>query len=200
MFAAVLAGGRGTRLGGVEKPLLKVGRRRIIEYILGSLKEFEVVIVCRDELQRKLYSKYGATITDILKGMGPLGGIHAALKHFNKHILAVSADMPFLSPEICKTLYDECKNSDAVIPRWEDGKLEPTLAAYSPKLIPEIERCHREGKRKVLKAVEGLEKVKFYPVERLRRFDEELLTFMNINTPEDLEEAEKIRGKRFIQA
>ncbi|MBO8182014.1 MAG: molybdenum cofactor guanylyltransferase [Archaeoglobus sp.] len=196
MFAAVLAGGRGKRLGGVEKGLLKIGGRKIIEYILEALKDFDTVIVCRDEEQSDLYSKYSLTITDILEGMGPLGGIHAALMHFKKPVLVVSSDMPFLNSTVCKTLYMECENADAVIPKWPDGKLEPTLASYSTSLIPEIERCYETGKKKVLKAVEGLKRVKFYPIEELKKFDRELLTFMNINTSEDLKRAEEIRKKR----
>ena len=196
MFAAVLAGGRGRRLGGVEKGLLKVGDKRIIEHILDSLREFETVIVCRNKEQSSLYSKYSTTITDILEGMGPLGGIHAALKHFKKHVLVVSSDMPFLNPKVCKTIYSECEDADAVIPKWENGRLEPTLASYSISLIPAIERCHQIGEKKVLKAIEGLERVKFYPVQELKKFDSELLTFMNINTAEDLAKAEEIRRKR----
>jgi len=196
VFAAILAGGKGRRLGGVEKGILKVGGKRIIEYILESLEDFEKVIVCRDEDQSKLYSKFDSTITDILKGMGPLGGIHAALSHFNDNVLVVSTDMPFLNREVCKVLYEECRNANAVIPMWEDGKFEPTLATYSTKVKPEIERCYRLKERRVIKAIERLDGVKYYPIEKFRKYDKELLTFMNINTPQDLEKAEKIMAKR----
>lgn len=196
MFAAILAGGKGRRLGGVEKGILKVGGKRIIEYILESLEDFEKVIVCRDEDQSKLYSKFDSTITDILKGMGPLGGIHAALSHFNDNVLVVSTDMPFLNRKVCKVLYEECRNANAVIPMWEDGKFEPTLATYSTKVKPEIERCYRLKERRVIKAIERLDGVKYYPIEKFRKYDKELLTFMNINTPQDLEKAEKIMAKR----
>lgn len=195
MLAAIIAGGQGSRLGGVEKGLLKIGGKRVIEYVLHALKDFEKVIVCRDNRQSLLYSKYAPTITDILKGLGPLSGIHSALSHFGRSVLIVSSDMPFLNARVCKVIYEECLNADAVIPKWEDGKLEPTFAAYSTKLISEIERCFELGEKKVIKAIEGLEKVKFYPVEKLRRYDENLLTFFNINTFEDLERAEEVRKK-----
>jgi molybdopterin-guanine dinucleotide biosynthesis protein A len=199
VFAAILAGGRGRRFGGVEKGLLKVGKKRIIEYILESLKDFENVIVCRDENQSKLYSDYTKTITDTLKGIGPLGGIHAALSHFNRNVLVVSSDMPFLNREICQLLYEECKNASAVLPAWKDGRLEPTLAVYSTKVKPGIERCYRLREKRVIKAIEDLDGVKYYPVEKLRKYDKELLTFMNVNTPEDLERAEKIIAERRIK-
>jgi molybdopterin-guanine dinucleotide biosynthesis protein A len=195
VFAAILAGGQGSRLGGVEKGLLKIGGKRVIEYVLHALEDFERVIVCRDEGQSLLYSRYAPTITDILKGLGPLSGIHSALLYFNKPVLIVSSDMPFLNPRVCKVIYRECWNADAVIPRWEDGKLEPTFAAYSTKLIPEIERCFELGEKKVIKAIEKLRKVKFYPVEKLKPYDERLLTFFNVNTPQDLNRAEEIRKK-----
>ncbi len=192
MFAAILAGGKGRRLGGVEKGLLKVGGKRIIERVLYSLRDFENVIVCRDEHQSRLYSTYASTITDILEGMGPLGGIHAALEHFKSNVLVVSVDMPFLNHNICRILYEECTNATAVIPRWEDGRFEPTLACYSVKVKEGIERCYRLKEKRVIKAIEDLDGVKYYPVERLKRYDKDLLTFMNINTPEDLKRAEKI--------
>ncbi len=192
MFAAILAGGKGRRLGGVEKGLLKVGGKRIIERILYSLRDFESVIVCRDEHQSKLYSVYASTITDTLEGMGPLGGIHAALEHFKRNVLVVSVDMPFLNRDVCRVLYEECRNANAVIPMWGDGKLEPTLASYSVKVKPGIEMCYRLKEKRVIKAIENLDGVKYYSVEKLRKYDKELLTFMNINTLGDLERAKKI--------
>jgi molybdopterin-guanine dinucleotide biosynthesis protein A len=192
VWAAILAGGTGRRLGGVEKGLIKIGGREIISIILESLKDFQTVIVCRDSNQAELYSVYGDVITDIFKEMGPLAGIHSALEHLGERLVIVSTDMPFVSPDICRFLYEESVDCSAAVPVWSDGKFEPTLAAYTPEIRVNIEKCLRRGEKKVICAFKGVEKVKYIPVEVLRKFDPELISFTNINTPSDLKKAEKI--------
>ncbi len=195
MNVAILAGGRGRRLGGVEKGLVEIGGRKIIEIILDSLKDFNSVIVCRDEEQAKLYSVFGEVTVDIYRGMGPLAGIHSALSYFSEEMVVVGADMPFVSSEVCRYLLSQCRGVFAVVPVWGDGRFEPTLSAYSPHILSEVEECLRRGDRKVICAFERLGNVKYISVDELRKFDASLLTFFNINTPEDLKLAERIINK-----
>jgi molybdopterin-guanine dinucleotide biosynthesis protein A len=194
VFAAILAGGRGARLSGVEKGFIEIGEKKVIEYIIEALRTFEKVIVCRDEEQAEKYEGLGCeVICDILKNMGPLGGIHAALNYFKRPVVITCVDMPFIVGDVCTLLYRECvKGYDAVVPVWPDGRFEPTFSAYSPALIVEIEKSYVRGERKVIMPLKRLKNVKFYPIDELRSFDPELISFTNINTPEDLKKAEEL--------
>jgi molybdopterin-guanine dinucleotide biosynthesis protein A len=99
--------------------------------------------------------------------------------------------MPFVKPEIVQHLFSvgEKMGCDALIPKHRYP--EPLLAYYSKRSLHEIETAIKRGIRKILDAYENLNTV-FYPVENLRKFDMELLSFFNINTPEDLRRAEEL--------
>jgi molybdopterin-guanine dinucleotide biosynthesis protein A len=190
----ILAGGSGSRMGGVEKGLLKINNTPVIKILVNELKEYEVVTVCRDEEQGRLYSSYSDVTFDHFKGMGPLAGIHAALRYFKDSVLIVGVDMPFVKRDVANMLLEEFskhRNADSLIPVWRDGKKEPLLACYSYRAINGIERCLEKGERRIIKALDANRTV-FYPVENLKQVDSELISFINLNTLEDLKKVRKI--------
>lgn len=189
---AVLAGGSGSRLGGIDKGMIKVGGINLVERLMETLKGLDTVIVCRDE-QIQDYSNYSQVIEDEFKEMGPLAGIHAALKFFKEPVLILGVDMPFVKREVIDHLLREFSPSheEALIPAWKDGKTEPLLACYNYTLVDRVERNLENGRRKIINAL-NMDKVNLYPVEKLRQYDEDLISFLNINTPEDLNKVEEL--------
>ncbi len=190
---AVLAGGSGSRLGGIDKGLVKIRGLTLIERLMSTLKGFDTVIVCRDKKEQEYYARYAKVIEDEFERAGPLGGIHAALKHFKEATLIVGVDMPLVRREVVEHLMAEFHegSSEALIPVWEDGKTEPLLACYSYNIMDRIERNLKRGDKKILNALH-LDRVNLYPVERLKDYDEYLISFVNINTPEDVKKVEEI--------
>ena len=85
---------------------------------------------------------------------------------------------------------ENARQTDLVVPVVK-GFNEPLLAVYNKTVIPYIKECLDEGHRKV---------VAFYDKVRVRRISEEqlttadpqLLSFLNINTPRDLDQAHGI--------
>ncbi|MFO7966226.1 MAG: molybdenum cofactor guanylyltransferase [Archaeoglobaceae archaeon] len=193
---AVLAGGSGTRLGGIDKGLMKVGGLTLVERLIDTLRGFDTVIVCKDKREQDYYTQYSKVIEDEFKGGGPLAGIHAALKHFKTSIMVVGVDMPFVRRDVVECLMKEfsrksCEAPQALIPVWKDGKTEPLLACYNYSIIDRIESNLKRGDKKIINALD-IDKVKLFTVERLKEYDEELLSFVNINTPEDVKKVEEI--------
>ncbi|ADB57609.1 molybdenum cofactor guanylyltransferase [Archaeoglobus profundus] len=184
---AILAGGKGSRIG-LDKGFLELNGRMFAEILLERFDGCNVVFVCRDKKQAETYrTKFNCnTIIDTVKEFSPLAGIHSALEHFRDYVLIVAVDMPLVRRELAEFLYRKARGYDALIPRWSDGKLEPLLACYSYTAVKEIEQCITRGVRKVSKPFENL-KTLYYPIERLRVFDEKLISFVNVNTPKDLE-------------
>ncbi len=192
---AVLAGGSGTRLGGIDKGLMKFRGLTLIERLMYTLRGFDTVIVCRDKREQDYYNQYSEVIEDEFKGGGPLAGIHAALDHFKSSVMVVGVDMPFVRRAVVKCLIREFSRSSnelqALIPVWEDGKTEPLLACYNHEIIDGIASNLKKGDKKIINALD-MDKVKLYPVESLREYDEELISLANINTPEDVKKVEDI--------
>ncbi len=187
MNVAILAGGRGKRIG-MDKGFLRFKGRLFGEILVERFRDCNTVFVCRDEEQAKIYERtFKCTvITDVVRNYSPLAGILSALEYFEDYTLILAVDMPFVKRRLAEFIYERARGYDALIPTWSDGKKEPLLACYSPNAIPEIRRSIERGIKRVVKPLEKL-KTLFYPIELLRIYDENLISFTNVNTPKDLE-------------
>lgn len=196
--AVVLAGGRGRRMGTVEKALLEFEGKTILERLLESLFRVvdEVILSVRDKNQEKKFrpvlEKFPAReirfCFDTLEDAGPLEGIRAGLLESRAEYSFVCAgDMPFVDSRVVDLLFEKVIGHDAALPKRKDGKFEPLHAVYSKKLTLEIEKAFENGRCSVLTPVFEMKDVVFVEVSEIRKIDPELRTFVNINTVEDLE-------------
>jgi len=192
--AVILAGGRCQRFFPVEKCIALFKGKPLILHVVERLRGVasEVVVVVRDEEQGaalKCEIPHKITLTfDRIQNFGPLAGILAGLQaSSNPFSIVVGCDMPFLSEEALKFLAEQRSNYDAVVPLWEDGKIEPLHAIYRKKaMLKATKEAIRKGEHKISCAISSLRSVNFVPVAKIRKFDPLLRTFTNINTPEDL--------------
>lgn len=191
MKLAVLIGGRGKRIG-IEKAELRICGKKLIEIAVHKYSNFKTIFVCRDQAQAEKYEReYGIKcICDLYRDFGAISGIHSALKHHGSCVI-VAIDMPFVKKELLVFLFEIGKKlgCDALIPKHEFA--EPLLAYYSDTAIPEIERAIEIGEKRILAPLRRLRTV-FYPAEDLRKFDKSLISFFNINEPEDIAKAEEL--------
>jgi molybdopterin-guanine dinucleotide biosynthesis protein A len=126
------------------------------------------------------------TIPDVHRGCGPLGGIHAALRHAaHPLVLCVACDLPLLGPGVLEMLLGSAgPGDDALLPRIA-GRPEPLLAVYGRGALAAFEGAIVAGRLKVLDALEGL-RVRFIEEDALAAADPALLSFVNVNTPDEL--------------
>lgn len=196
--AVVLAGGKGRRMGTVEKALLEFEGKTIIECLLESLFRVvdEVIISFRDKKQeekfRPVLEKFSAReirfCFDTLEDAGPLEGIRAGLlESRGEYSFVCAGDMPFVNSNVVDLLFEKASGHDAALPKREDGKFEPLHAVYSKKMISEIEKVFKNGRRSVLTPVFEMKDVVFVEVSEIREIDPELRTLANINTVGDFE-------------
>ncbi|PAV14141.1 molybdenum cofactor guanylyltransferase [Methanosarcina spelaei] len=205
--AIVLAGGRGRRMGSVEKVLLEFEGKTILERLLESLFRVvdEVIISFRGKNQeekfRPVLEKFSAHeirfCFDTLEDAGPLEGIRAGLfESRGEYSFVCAGDMPFVNSRVVDLLFEKASGHDAALPKWEDGKFEPLHAVYSKKMIPEIEKAFERGKRSVLTPVLEMKDVVFVEVSEIREIDTELRTFANINTVDEMQRTIELSSKK----
>ena len=184
----ILAGGKNLRMG-KNKAFLEIGGRRIIERtqkIFAALFD-EIILVTNTPLD--YLSLNLRAVADLFPGKGALGGIYTGLFHAShSHAFVAACDMPFLNPPLIAHLLDLAPGYDIVIPRTQDG-FQPLHAVYSQKCLPFIEALLRKEDLKIIDFFPRVKKRDLLP-EELFPFDPELLSFVNINTPEDLARAE----------
>lgn len=80
-----------------------------------------------------------------------------------------------------------------MVPLWPNGYIEPLHSVYNVSAALRASEAATEGGNlRISNMIERLERTIYVPVEELRRFDPDLLTFFNINSKEDLKRAEAI--------
>jgi len=188
----ILAGGLSTRYGGENKAFLRVGGMRILDRLFAVYGELfdEIILVTNNPGE---FLEWDALIvTDVFPVRSSLTGIHAGLFYARHPFAFFSAcDTPFLKKELVETMLDSLEPGiDLVIPQTAAG-LEPLCAAYSQRCLKAAEEHILQNKFKIQMALSG-KRIKKIPEDVLRQKDPELLSFFNVNSPEDLTRAERI--------
>jgi molybdenum cofactor guanylyltransferase len=132
-------------------------------------------------------------IADLRPGLGPLGGIHAALTHTAGAVLVVAWDMPFVAAALLAELRRRGREGHvAIVPESAPGRLEPTCALYSAACKTEIERWLDSGQSGAAAFLEQCPTAHRIPVSEVASFGDPLRLFFSINTPAALEQAEML--------
>jgi len=189
---AVLAGGRGRRMGGIEKAFLKVGDATILDRVIACLRQgcAEIVINANGDPAR--FVRFGVPVVadDWTGQMTPLAGLHASLgwaaRRGLEWLVTVPADTPFLPVDLVPRLAAEVQTAGAVIAASRDYG-HYVVGAWRTGLFAQLDHAIRnEG---LFKARDWVSRCKarriVWPAES---FD----PFFNINTQEDLAEANRI--------
>ena len=142
----------------------------------------EIIIVTNSPKDFVSYKKDCLIVEDVLKNIGPLGGIHSGLTHTSKEaIFFVACDMPFLRKDLIKRLLNASTEEDwdAVVPSTSGG-IEPLHAVYSKNNLGIIEDLLKGEDFSILKLLKRC-KCRYIEVNK-----EEESSFLNLNIPEDL--------------
>ena len=194
--AVILAGGQSRRLGrdkAVEpfygEPLI----RRVIRRASEAVSAYRIVVVVADPERAAALplDDHHLTAVDVFPDCGSLGGIYTGLDAATTQWSLVTAcDMPFLSAPLLSHMAGLRDGVDAVVPVI-DGRPEPTHALYNRRCLPAIEAKLRAGQLKISGFFDDVT-VRYVPEDDIRNFDPDLLSFFNINRPEDLARAAEL--------
>lgn len=189
----ILAGGANTRFGGKMKPNLVVGGQSIFQRMSAILKEIfpELILVTNSPGEFDDLSGFRLMPDQFLK-IGPLGGIHAAMKTSSmSSVFIFAGDMPLLDKNLILKQIEIFQNirPDILVPRMGDY-IEPLHSIYNKSLLLQLEE-YLSGKNKF--AVR-----EFIKTVNAAYFDtglERTNAFMNINSPSDILKVENILSR-----
>ena len=182
----ILAGGLSTRYAGKPKGLERVHGVRIIDRVRAALEPVvdDLLLIANDDAA-------GAWLPgvrwerDILRDVGSVAGIHAALVHAASPVLVVAWDMPFVPTTLLGALRDIGRDADAAVPESDSRRgLEPLCAYYTPACVSAIERRIAAGDRRVVAFYDDVNVARL-TADRVAKFGDAALLFMNVNTPEE---------------
>jgi len=182
----VLAGGRGRRMGGVDKGLVELSAKPMIEHVLSRLvpQVGSVLINANQNLDR--YASFGyPVIPDAVGGFaGPLAGLHAGLTRASgEFVVTVPCDSPFLPSDLVARLSDrlvEARAQLAVAKTFDQP--HPVFALVRRDVLPSLAAFLESGGRKIDAWYRALLVVEV-------AFDDEADAFRNINTVDELSAA-----------
>ena len=179
---------------GQDKALAPFLGRTLIERVIARLHPIaDELLVTTNQPADYLFLGL-PLFADEIPGRGALGGLYTALSAASQPLVGVVAcDMPFASPALLAYQGDLLNNPDldAAIPRTEGGT-EPFHAIYRRETcLPAVGGAIQVNKWRV-DAWFAQVNIRFLSPEEVLPYDPEGLAFWNVNTPEELAEAEKM--------
>lgn len=190
LLVGIFVGGRGSRMGGVAKGLLKApnSEATLVERLLGELAhaapDAEVVLVGDA-------TAYGAlalrSVDDAPRGIGPLGGLLGLLLYAEQrgaeHALALACDLPRLDVALLTRLLNDDVGASALVVE-QAGVRNPLVARYRAQTaLPAAREVLQAGKRSLQAVLDRLgDGVQTLPVSAA-----EAATVADWDSPEDMQ-------------
>jgi molybdopterin-guanine dinucleotide biosynthesis protein A len=193
-YGVILAGGRGSRMGNVDKPLLELGGTPLIQWVVnGAQPQVEKLVLCVNRnperyqfLNLDQFGDYSSPYA------GPLLGIVSAMRQLataaqgqDKLLACFPADVPWFPADIVARLIDQMHREGSDVAVVQQGEqLQPLFSVWKLSLRTELEQAVSEGM--------------FGPKLVLPRLHTSVLQvgsnqqeFFNINTLDDLTKAQQ---------
>jgi molybdopterin-guanine dinucleotide biosynthesis protein A len=190
---AIQAGGESRRMGSDKALLPFLGKPLILRPLQRLAKLADEVLITANQPEN--YRFLGLKpFPDLLPGFGALGGLFTALSvASHPYVAVVACDMPFASLALfaAELVLLRESNTDAVIPRSEAGT-EPFHAVYRRETcLPRVRTSLRSGLKRVDSWFSEVN-IRYMELDEIQIYDPQELAFLNINTSEELRDAELI--------
>jgi molybdopterin-guanine dinucleotide biosynthesis protein A len=194
----ILAGGQSRRMGGGDKSLLALGDSSLLDHIVARLAPQVGSLALSANGDPLRFAGFGLPVlADTVEGFaGPLAGILTGLEWAPMAcdaIVTVAGDTPFVATDLVERLaaaVDERRGSIALA--CSGGKRHPTFALWPTDLRDALRRFLVDEDIRRVSAF--IDRHDFVEVEfpMLKAGGHEVDPFFNINTPDDLAEAERL--------
>ncbi|MDT0342235.1 NTP transferase domain-containing protein [Streptomyces litchfieldiae] len=126
--AVVLAGGAARRLGGADKPAVRVGARTLLDRVLAACPDAATTVVVGP---RRPTARPVSWTAEDPPGGGPLAALDAGMRHTSRPLVAVlAADLPFLTPGALHRLLAVPPGADGALLHDDEGRDQPLTAVY----------------------------------------------------------------------
>lgn len=188
--AVILAGGRGSRLGGLDKGLVDFKGRPLIAHVIDAIAGQVGALLINANRNQERYREFGYPVVSDSLGeyQGPLAGFLAAMQAAQtRDILTLPCDGPVIADELVERLLQARRREQAEIAVAHDGqRLQPVYALIPVALRDSLQAYLDGGDRKI---------DLWYARHRmaLADFSDVPASFVNINTAE--ERARLLKGE-----
>lgn len=189
----MVAGGAASRYGGRPKGLIEVGGRRILDRVVETLERAtgEPPTIIANAPDAAAWRPDLRVVPDVLAGQGALGGILTAVERLAP-VVCLAWDMPFVPSGLLAALATRLDGADAALPESDSRRgMEPLCAAYGSACGPAIRAALERGEARAV-GFHPYVRVARLPREEVLQYGDPDVLFFNVNTPDDLERAERL--------
>ena len=198
----VLTGGASSRMG-KDKAQMTIGGMKLFERAATALSEIchqSVSVVGRCETYDPLVTELDIAALSDLRVRGrnlpqaPIIGLYTALtKAKTPWITVLACDLPFITRDLMTKLSGFCSNEfDAVVPVQPDDRPQPLCAFYQREIcLLAVERMLFAGDLKLQRLMSHV-RTRFVNFEEISPLSGSAHFFLNVNTIEDYESAQRI--------
>jgi molybdopterin-guanine dinucleotide biosynthesis protein A len=184
----VLAGGQGSRMGGVDKGLQAFRGKPMVAHVIERLSPQVDELLVNANRNPGEYARFGhRVIADEIPGFaGPLAGFERGLAHAaGALVVTVPCDSPFLPVDLVARLRRHLESADAQLAVARTGdQSHPVFCLMRRDVLPSLQQFLGSGQRKIDRWYEALRVAEV-------AFDDEADAFLNINTLAELGNLEK---------
>jgi molybdenum cofactor guanylyltransferase len=187
----VLAGGQGSRMGGVDKGLQVFRGKPMVAHVIERLAPQVNEILVNANRNPEAYAQFGhRVVADEIAGFaGPLAGFERGLAHASGALMVtVPCDSPFLPLDLVGRLRKALESQHAELAVAKTGdQAHPVFCLLRRELHASLRDFLASGQRKI---------DRWYGAHAFVEvpFDDEPDAFLNINTREELSGLEPPRG------
>ena len=185
--AIVLCGGRATRLGGADKPLLAVGDKALLGHVIDRVRPQVDALLLSCAKATAAYEVFGhPVVEDRDAGQGPLGGFVSALPQVRSPwVLTTPADTPFLPANLVASLAKVCRRTGTAVVT-AGGHRQNLAMLLDAEHAQSLAAFYEDGGRAIHRwlVANATTEVDF-PADQ----------FLNVNTAEDLSRARDLAAK-----
>lgn len=192
----ILAGGRATRMGGGDKGLRMIGGQSLLTRVIDKMQAQCDLLALNANGDAARFRDFGLPVlADSIAGFaGPLAGVLAGLDWAAGQgadaILTAAADTPFFPDDLAVRLYDAAGTSGLALAASPDTdgvmRRHPTFGLWPVSLRDDLRAALADGLRKIVIWTEA------HGAGQAAWPSEPFDPFFNVNTPEDIETAERL--------
>jgi len=187
---AIIAGGQSRRMGR-DKAFVELGGKALIEHVItrsAVLGQADTILITNKPAQ---YAHLGLPMhRDILPNKGSLGGIYTALVNAKSpNVLMLACDMPFVNSRLLRYMIEQMDDDIDIVVPTVDGYPQGLHAIYKKTCIEPIARQLAADRLKIIRFYDQM-RVRYLDETDYAAFDPLGRSFANLNTPEELAEAE----------
>ncbi|MDK1489602.1 molybdenum cofactor guanylyltransferase MobA [Sinorhizobium sp. 7-81] len=195
--AVILAGGRSSRMGRAKVGLVLDGRTMLDRIVERLAPQADVIALNLNADPGIGLPPDLAVIADTVPGyFGPLAGVLTAMRHAAQvaphaaHVLTVPADTPFFPDDLVARLSAAPDMEGRIVVACSDGEMHPLFALWPIAIADDLEAWIRTDTKLRVRAFVGRHPSLAVDFPMIATKAGPLDPFFNINTPEELREAE----------